>query len=112
GEPIHQRRADQISMAKLLSLLFEVTALFDMKTRTELVMLQKTMVWGEGVGRLLDPKLDMGATADPVVRQWITRNLGPAGRLEQAAAGLAAFAHAAAKLPDLVMRAERLLARL
>ena len=90
GEPIHQRRADQISMAKLLSLLFEVTALFDMRTRTELVMLQKTMVVVEGVGRMLDPKLDMWATADPVVREWITRHLGPAGRLEQAAAAASA----------------------
>src|SRR5205085_11243523 len=39
GEPIHDRRADEISMAKLLTLLFEITALFDMTTRTELVML-------------------------------------------------------------------------
>jgi ubiquinone biosynthesis protein len=112
GEPIHQRSADQISMAKLLSLLFEVTALFDMKTRTELVMLQKTMVVVEGVGRMLDPKLDMWTTADPVVREWITRHLGPAGRIEQAITGLGGFANAAAKLPDLVARAERLLARL
>ncbi len=51
GEPIHARPADQISMAKLLTLLFEVTALFDMKTRTELVLLQKTMVVVEGVAR-------------------------------------------------------------
>jgi 3-polyprenyl-4-hydroxybenzoate decarboxylase len=51
GEPIHSRTADQISMAKLLSLLFEITALFDMKTRTELIMLQKTMVVVEGVAR-------------------------------------------------------------
>jgi ubiquinone biosynthesis protein len=112
GEPIHQRRADQISMAKLLSLLFEVTSLFDMRTRTELVMLQKTMVVVEGVGRMLNPKLDMWATADPVVRDWITRNLGPAGRIEQAAQGLGAFASAASKFPDLVERAERLLSRL
>jgi ubiquinone biosynthesis protein len=75
-------------------------------------MLQKTMVVVEGVGRMLDPKLDMWATSDPVVREWITRHLGPAGRLEQAAAGLHAFAAAAAKLPDLVTRAERVLARL
>jgi len=51
GEPIHARTADQISMAKLLTLLFEITAIFEMKTRTELVMLQKTMVVVEGVGR-------------------------------------------------------------
>ena len=64
GEPIHQRRADEISMAKVLTLLFDVTALFDMSTRTELVMLQNTMVVVEGVARSLDPQLDMWATAD------------------------------------------------
>ena len=40
GEPIHDRRADEISMARLLTLLFEVTAIFDLATRTELGMLQ------------------------------------------------------------------------
>ena len=50
GEPIHDRRADEISMAKLLTLLFEITSLFDMATRIELVMLQKTMVVVEGRG--------------------------------------------------------------
>jgi ubiquinone biosynthesis protein len=65
GEPIHDRRADEISMARLLTLLFEVTAIFDMATRTELVMLQKTMVVVEGVARQLDPKLDMWTTAEP-----------------------------------------------
>ena len=48
GEPIHNRRASEISMARLLTLLFEITSLFDMATRTELVMLQKTMVVVEG----------------------------------------------------------------
>ncbi len=88
GEPIHQRRADEISMAKLLTLLFEITELFDMKTRPELVMLQKTMVVVEGVGRTLDPKLDMWKTAEPVVRGWIERHLGPVGKLQDAGAGL------------------------
>ena len=87
GEPIHNRTADDISMAKLLTLLFEVTGLFDMRTRPELLLLQKTMVVVEGVGRSLDPKLDMWTTAEPVVREWIARNLGPAGRIEDAAEG-------------------------
>jgi len=82
GEPIRSRTADQISMAKLLTLLFEITALFDMATRIELVMLQKTMVVVEGVARKLDPRLDMWATAEPVVGDWIVRNLGPRGRIE------------------------------
>ena len=87
GEPIHNRTAEDISMAKLLTLLFEVTGLFDMRTRPELLLLQKTMVVVEGVARSLDPKLDMWTTAEPVVREWIERNLGPAGRLEDAAEG-------------------------
>ena len=92
GEPIHDRRADEISMARLLTLLFEVTAIFDMATRTELVMLQKTMVVVEGVARTLDPKLDMWSTSEPVVRDWIERNLGPVGRIEEAGRGLSTLA--------------------
>src|SRR5215475_1836249 len=53
GEPIHSRTAEEISMAKLLMLLFEVTGLFDMRTRPELLLLQKTMVVVEGVARTL-----------------------------------------------------------
>ena len=89
GEPIHSRTADQISMAKLLTLLFEITALFDMTTRVELVMLQKTMVVVEGVARKLDPQLNMWSTAEPVVGAWIAENLGPRGRLEDVGRGLA-----------------------
>jgi ubiquinone biosynthesis protein len=84
GEPIHSRTADQISMAKLLTLLFEITSLFDMTTRIELVMLQKTMVVVEGVARKLDPQLNMWSTAEPVVGTWIADNLGPIGRIEDA----------------------------
>jgi ubiquinone biosynthesis protein len=112
GEPIHDRRADEISMARLLTLLFEVTALFDMATRTELVMLQKTMVVVEGVARTLDPKLDIWRTSEPVVREWIERNLGPVGRMEEAVGGLSSLASAVSRLPDLTLRAERVLAKL
>jgi ubiquinone biosynthesis protein len=112
GEPIHDRRADEISMARLLTLLFEVTALFDMATRTELVMLQKTMVVVEGVARTLDPKLDIWRTSEPVVREWIERNLGPIGRVEDAAGGLSTLALAVSRLPELALRSERVLAKL
>ena len=112
GEPIHSRTADQISMAKLLTLLFEITGLFDMKTRTELVLLQKTMVVVEGVARSLDPKLDMWRTADPVVRSWIEENLGPLGKLADAGHGLATLARVATGLPELLLRGERILSQL
>jgi ubiquinone biosynthesis protein len=108
GEPIHNRTAEDISMAKLLALLFEVTALFDMRTRPELLLLQKTMVVVEGVARALDPRLDIWTTAEPVVRDWIARNLGPAGRLESAAHGLAEVGGFMAAVPDLLTRASRI----
>jgi ubiquinone biosynthesis protein len=111
GEPIHDRRADEISMARLLTLLFEVTSLFDMETRPELVMLQKTMVVVEGVGRTLDPKLDMWRTSEPVVRDWIERNLGPIGRIEEAGRGIATLANVLSDLPEIAQRAERVLAK-
>lgn len=106
GEPIHARTADQISMAKLLALLFEVTALFDMETRIELVMLQKTMVVVEGVARSLDPKLDMWSTAEPVVGAWIAEKLGPKGMLEDAGKGLATAGHLMRQIPDVLERVE------
>ena len=112
GEPIHNRRADEISMARLLTLLFEITALFDMATRSELVMLQKTMVVVEGVARMLDPRLDIWATSEPVVREWIERNLGPVGRVEEAGRSLAVLARVAADLPVMAQRVERILAKL
>ncbi len=112
GEPIHQRRADEISMARVLTLLFEVTALFDMRTRTELVMLQKTMVVVEGVARNLDPHLDMWSTSEPVVRAWIERNLGPIGKIEDAGRGLWTLAGVLADLPEMAQRGERLLEKL
>jgi ubiquinone biosynthesis protein len=108
GEPIHSRTADQISMAKLLTLLFEITSLFDMKTRTELVLLQKTMVVVEGVARTLDPRLDMWSTAEPVVRTWVEENLGPRGRLADLRRAGTTLAHVAANLPDMLLRAENI----
>ena len=112
GEPIHSRTADQISMAKLLTLLFEITALFDMKTRTELVLLQKTMVVVEGVGRMLDPKLDIWSAAEPVVRAWIEENLGPVGKLHDAGRAVASLAKFAVDLPTALVRVEHIVGEL
>jgi ubiquinone biosynthesis protein len=112
GEPIHNRTAEDISMAKLLTLLFEVTGLFDMRTRPELLLLQKTMVVVEGVGRSLDPKLDMWSTAEPVVREWMARHLGPAGKLENAALGAAEVGRFVGSAPGLLTRGARVLEQL
>ncbi len=112
GEPIHGQKASDISMARLLQLLFEITDIFDMQTRPELLLLQKTMVVVEGVSRRLDAEFDMWSTAEPVVGDWIARHLGPAGRLEDAVDGLAALSRFAGQMPELARRAERLSAEL
>lgn len=112
GEPIRERPASEISMAKLLTLLFEVTAIFDMKTRPELLLLQKTMVVVEGVARSLDPDFDMWATSEPVVREWIERNLGPVGRVESAAQELGGLARLVGTAPSLLSRAAQTFERL
>lgn len=104
GEPIHSRTADQISMAKLLGLLFEITSLFEMKTRTELVLLQKTMVVVEGVARSLDPKLDLWSTSEPVVAGWIREKLGPGGIAQDLGRSVSALGRLAQRLPDLIER--------
>ena len=108
GEPIHGQPAETISMARLLTLLFEVTELFDMQTRTELVLLQKTMVVVEGVARTLDPAFNMWKTSEPVVGDWITGNLGPRGILSDAREGVGALLSIARQAPDLAARTERL----
>ena len=85
GEPIFGHNASGVSMGGVLTQLFDITALFDMRLRPELVLLQKTMVVTEGVARRLDPAHDIWAAADPVVRRWIMRELSPPARLKRLA---------------------------
>jgi ubiquinone biosynthesis protein len=108
GEPIHGQSAETISMARLLTLLFEVTELFDMQTRPELVMLQKTMVVVEGVSRTLNPRFNMWRAAEPVVGEWIRGNLGPARLVSDARDGLRAAFKLAEQAPEIAARTERL----
>jgi ubiquinone biosynthesis protein len=81
GEPVIGRAASQVSMGRLLGQLFEITALFDMRLRPELILLQKTMVSVEGVARRLNPDHDLWAAARPVVERWIREELGPKGQV-------------------------------
>jgi ubiquinone biosynthesis protein len=112
GEPIHNRTAEEISMARLLTLLLEVTGLFDMRTRPELILLQKTMVVVEGVARSFNPRLDIWRVAEPVVREWIELNLGPVGRLQSAATGAGELARVLTGLPTVAARAVAVLEQL
>ena len=77
GEPIFGMDASRISMGRLLSYLFEVTERFGMETRTELILLQRTMVVVEGVARSLNPYMNIWEVARPEVESYIRANLGP-----------------------------------
>ncbi len=100
GEPIHGQPAETISMGHLLTLLFEVTELFDMRTRPELVLLQKTMVVVEGVARSYDPKFNMWEAAEPVVSDYIRGELGPTAKLAELRDVLEAVVKIGRRLPD------------
>lgn len=108
GEPIRDQSADTISMGNLLTLLFDVTDIFDMQTRPELLLLQKTMVVVEGNARILDPQFDMWTAAEPIISDWAVRNLGPVGAAKDARDGVHAALRLARQLPDLAERTERL----
>ena len=77
GEPIFGMDANQISMARLLNYLFEVTERFGMETRTELILLQRTMVVVEGVARSLHPQINIWQVAHPIVESYIAQHVGP-----------------------------------
>jgi ubiquinone biosynthesis protein len=100
GEPVIGARASDVSMGRLLAQLFEITALFDMRPRPELVLLQKTMVTVEGVARRIDPESNIWAAAEPVVARWIARELSPAARVRDLVRDGRAALSALAKLAE------------
>jgi ubiquinone biosynthesis protein len=110
GEPLHGRTASDISMAKVLGQLFTITELFSMQTRPELVLLQKSMVLVEGVSRALDPELDIWTVAEPVVGDWLRKEEGPMGRIQDVADHFRTAAEAAGRLPAIIAHAELALA--
>jgi ubiquinone biosynthesis protein len=91
GERVFGRPASEISMAKLLQQLFEITDMFGMQMQPQLVWLQKTMVVVEGVARDLDPGHNIWEASRPVVERWMRETLSPETRLREAAEGLGDF---------------------
>ncbi len=105
GEPIFGQDATRISMARLLAHLFEVTERFGMETRTELILLQRTMVVVEGVARSLNPAMNMWETARPVVTDYIGSNVGPLAAARDLAATLRVLSRFGPRLPELAEQA-------
>jgi ubiquinone biosynthesis protein len=105
GEPIFGMDASRISMGNLLSYLFEVTERFGMETRTELILLQRTMVVVEGVARSLDPEINIWKVARPVVESYIKQSIGPRAAARDLAKTLAVLARYGPRLPMIVEQA-------
>jgi ubiquinone biosynthesis protein len=85
AKPITGKPLNEISVAKLLGQMFRIAAEFEMETQPQLLLLQKTMMVTEGVGRMLNPNLNMWNLARPMVESWAEENFGATARLKVAA---------------------------
>jgi len=104
GEPILGRPLHEISLGRLLAQLFQITKQFEMETQPQLLMLQKTMVLVEGLGRKLDPSVNIWTLAQPLIEEWMRVNRGPEARV------LDFFKDGAAtleRLPEILRNLER-----
>lgn len=105
GEPIFGMDAEHISMARLLSYLFEVTERFGMETRTELILLQRTMVVVEGVARTFDARMNIWDAAKPVVETYIKDSIGPRAAVGDLVKTVQVLARLGPRLPALAEQA-------
>ena len=105
GEPIFGMDASRISMGRLLTYLFEVTERFGMETRTELILLQRTMVVVEGVARSLDPHMNIWQVARPVVEDYIKESIGPKALLRDLTSTARILARFGPQLPRMAEEA-------
>ncbi|MEO5350647.1 MAG: 2-polyprenylphenol 6-hydroxylase [Magnetococcus sp. YQC-3] len=103
AEPIFGQPLKDISIGNLLAQLFKVTEQFDMAVQPHLLLLQKTMLVLEGVGREINPDLNMWDLSGPLIRDWMTDNLGPKGKLLEAKETLGQLQDAATLLPGVIV---------
>ena len=76
-EPYFDRPLKEISLGLVLMRLFQTSRRFQVEIQPQLVLLQKTLLNVEGLGRDLDPELDLWATAKPFLEQWMVKQVGP-----------------------------------
>ena len=88
AEPIFDKPQNEISIARLLGQLFQVTKIFKMETQPQLLLLQKTMLVAEGTARKLSPNANIWLLARPLIEEWMTFTLGPEARLRETVDGM------------------------
>lgn len=106
AEPILGKPLHEISLGRLLQQLFQITEAFEMETQPQLLLLQKTLLMAEGMGRRLDPTVNMWTLSQPLIEEWMRDHRGPEARL---AGVLADVGDAALRLPRVLARMEALL---
>ncbi|HNC79257.1 MAG TPA: ubiquinone biosynthesis regulatory protein kinase UbiB [Zoogloea sp.] len=104
-EPIFDRPLKEISFGKTLLRLFQTARRFEMEVQPQLVLLQKTLLNIEGLGRQLDPDLDLWKTAKPFLERWMNDQIGWRGLLRHVKDEAPAWAAMLPQLPRLVHRA-------
>ena len=104
-EPIFEKPLKEISYGHLLLRLFQVARRFDMEVQPQLVLLQKTLLNIEGLGRDLYPDLDLWQTAKPFLERWFKQEIGPAANLNKLRAELPLWASNWPEMPMLAHKA-------
>jgi ubiquinone biosynthesis protein len=106
-EPIFNKPLKEISFAQVLLRLFEIARRFEMQVQPQLVLLQKTLLNIEGLGRELYPELDLWKTAQPILRQWMRERMSPRAVLKRMRVQLPDTVEALKQLPQLFHTAVR-----
>jgi ubiquinone biosynthesis protein len=101
-EPIFEKPLKEISFGKLLIRLFQTSRQFNMEIQPQLTMLQKTLLNVEGLGRDLDPDLDLWKTAQPFLENWLSEQYGPKSLIKSIKKEFPEWVNIAPKLPRLI----------
>ena len=110
-EPYFSRPLSQISLAELVVKLFRTAQRFELTLQPQLILLQKTLLNIEGVGRMLDPDLDIWAVAHPVLKRILRERYSPLRTLRDVRRRLPEWLHNAPQFPELVRDALRQIGR-
>ena len=108
AEPILGLPLGEISLARLLEQLFTITKKFQMEAQPQLLLLQKTMLVAEGVGRKLCPDVNMWELAKPLIQQWMLERMAPETRIRDTANSMLDMFE---RMPFLIKEVEETLGR-
>ncbi|MBT4891064.1 MAG: 2-polyprenylphenol 6-hydroxylase [Rhodospirillales bacterium] len=104
AEPILDKPQNEVSIGRLLGLLFHITQTFDMEAQPQLLLLQKTMLVSEGTARKLAPEANMWMISRPLIEAWMIKNLGPQARVK---VGVDTVIETLERLPSVIENLEK-----